>query len=107
MAGRKHKYSTIKGVLHEVATLRNKCTRLPEILGSSSQDISRNFRRLIARCNSLAIIFLQYKLHSGVLKLLKIAAATDLSLYKYGSLLDRLWQGRLVTYNNLAFFFQQ
>lgn len=107
MAARKQKFTTIKGALSEVTALHNRCSRLPELLGFSSQDISRNFKRLIARCNSLAIVFLQYNLHSDVLRLLKTAAAADISLYKYGGVLDRLWQGRLVTYNNLAFFFQQ
>lgn len=98
------KFTSIKEALNQVAVLNAKCSPLQLL---NTQHISSAFKTLIARCNSLAIVFLQYKLHNEVLKLLKTAAAADINLYKYGSLMDRLWQGRLVTYNNLVFFFQQ
>jgi hypothetical protein len=48
---------------------------------------------------------MQYELNYLALDLLKRAAATDVELYKGGGLEDRLWEGRLVTYCNLAWLF--
>jgi hypothetical protein len=103
----KPQFTSVKVALAGITALHNKCSRLPELLGYSSQDISLNFRRLITRCNSLSVVFLQYKLHREVLSLLKTAAAADIGLCEYGGLFDRLWPGRLVSHNIRSFYFQQ
>jgi len=99
------KYYTIKEVFKLIERLETKSNRMPELLGFRSMDICKSFKQLISLTNSLAIVFLQYSLIPQALKLLKKAASADLSLQRYGSLMDRFWQGRMVTYNNLAWMY--
>jgi len=104
---RRRQYQTLKEVLQTVDLLQVKCTRSPRLYAGQNFDRSVPYKKLIASCNSLAVVFMQYDLLREALDLLKRASAADVELYKQGSLLDRLWEGRVCTYNNLAYLFQR
>jgi hypothetical protein len=101
------KFSSISQVLQQVAQLENKCRRINYLLGYQSSDIIKVHKQFLILSNSLAIVFMQYDLTHISLDLLKKAAEIDVDLYKRGGLEDRLWEGRLLTYNNLAWLFQR
>ena len=77
--------------------------RPPALLSVPRRRVT--LKSFIVLCNSLAIVFLQYDLRTEALSLLKQASQADLALYDTGSLLDRLWSGRVTTYNCLAYLF--
>lgn len=104
---RRKRFLTLAEVHQQVAALETKCSRSPELYTLHAADTATNYKALITLCNSLAIVFLQYDLIREALDLLKKASHADLQLYKSGSLLDRLWQGRVTTYNALAYLFQK
>ncbi|CAG9324389.1 unnamed protein product [Blepharisma stoltei] len=107
MNKRKKRFFTLDEIRNFIKNLETKTKRMPELIGFRSEDVCKNFKNLITMCNSLSIIFLQYNLIHETLSFLKKAAEADTALCKYGNLLDRLWQGRLVTYNNLAFLYHK
>ena len=104
---RRKRFVTIPEALQQVSTLESKCARSPDLYPVTPSDLASSYKSLISLCNSLAIVFLQYDLTREALDLLKKASTADLQLYKSGSLLDRLWQGRVTTYNSLAYLFQK
>lgn len=99
------KFTTISQALKQVTQLENKCKRINYLLGYHSSDIIKTHKQFLILTNSLSIVFLQYDLTHISLDLLKKAAEIDVDLYKRGGLEDRLWEGRLLTYNNLAWVF--
>lgn len=104
---RRRKYYTITEIHGLISTLEQKSKRLPEIIGFRSSDTCKNFKELITLCNSLSIVFVQYDLIQDCLIMLKIATEADTNLCKYGTVLDRLWQNRILTFNNLAFLYHK
>jgi hypothetical protein len=103
----KRKYHSINQVLSLVNKLEVTTSRLPELLGFRSSDISKSFKKLVTLCNSLSIIFEHYELHNRALTLLRKASEADKGLKRYGSNADRLWQGSLVTSCILALLFHK
>lgn len=104
---RRRQYQTIREVMQLVDVLQLKCNRSPRLYAAQSFDHSAPYKKLISACNSIAVVFMQYDLLREALDLLKRGSAADVELYKQGSLLDRLWEGRVYTYNNLAYLFQR
>lgn len=104
---RRKKYQTIHEALQHIEVLQLNCSRSPRLYGTPGFDHSVPYKKLISACNSLAVVFMQYDLLREALDLLKKASSADVELYKQGSLLDRLWEGRVNTYNNLAYLFQR
>lgn len=100
-------YFSISEALSFIESLKSKIERLPDLLGFKSADIGKNYKNLIQLANSLAIIFLQYDLHDMALVFLKYSADADLKLHRYGTIQNKLWEGSLVTYNNLIFLFHK
>lgn len=81
--------------------------RMPGLIGYRSLDLCRSYKNLIAMCNSLSIVFLQYDLFKEAFLMLQKAVQIDLELGKFGTEEDKLWQGRLITYNSLALLFHK
>lgn len=104
---RKRKYYTINEIHTYISNLESKSKRLPEIIGFRSTDTCKNFKDLISLCNSLSIVFVQYDLIEDCMIMLKTATTADSNLCKYGTVLDRLWQNRILTFNNLAFMYHK
>ena len=106
MYGRKKvRTFTVNGMLSKIQGVKNACSRNQRRYGNDSMIVSRQYKRLISLCNSLAIAFSQYKLEYQSLDLLKLAQSADMFLYDNGDYFDRLWPGRLVTFNNFAYMF--
>jgi hypothetical protein len=101
----KKNFKTIPQVLKLLTQMENKALSMNYLLGYRSTDIVQVQKNFISTANSISIVFMQYELNYLALDLLKRAAATDVELYKGGGLEDRLWEGRLVTYCNLAWLF--
>jgi hypothetical protein len=99
--------SSIGDSLSYIESLKNRIERMPDLLGFKSSDIAKSYRTLIQLSNSLAIIFLQYDLNDLALVLLKYASDADLKLSRYGTALDKHWEGNLLTYNNLILLFHK
>ena len=104
---RKRKFYSISEIHTMISNLEQKSRRMPEIIGFRSSDICKNFKELLTLCNSLSIVFIQYDLIQDCLLLLKSAGDADSNLCKHGTVLDRLWQGRILTFNNLAFLYHK
>lgn len=104
---RRRKYYTIPEIHALISALEQKSKRLPEIIGFRSSDTCKNFKDLITLCNSLSIVFVQYDMIQDCLIILKVASEADSNLCKYGTVLDRLWQNRILTFNNLAFLYHK
>jgi hypothetical protein len=102
---RRRKFNTINEIHNMISNLEQKSKRMPEIIGFRSSDICKNFKELMTLCNSLCIVFIQYDLIQDCQLLLKASSEADANLCKHGTVLDRLWQGRILTYNNLAFLY--
>ena len=86
----KKRYHTIQEVFEIVRKIEISTKRLPELLGFRSSDISKSYKKLIALCNSLSIIFEQYDLSNLALDLLRKASEADKGLKRYGTGSDRL-----------------
>ncbi|OMJ82711.1 hypothetical protein SteCoe_16536 [Stentor coeruleus] len=104
---RRRKFYSIDEVHIMVSQMEQKSKRMPEIIGFRSSDTCKNFKDLLTLCNSLSIVFIQYDLIQDCLQILKSAGEADSNLCKYGTVLDKLWQGRILTYNNLAFLYHK
>lgn len=104
---RRRKFHSINEVHSMISHMEQKSKRMPEIIGFRSSDTCKNFKDLLTLCNSLSIVFLQYDLIQDCLQILKSAGEADSNLCKYGTVLDKLWQGRILTYNNLAFLYHK
>jgi hypothetical protein len=104
---RKRKYYTINEIHSLISSLESKSKRLPEIIGFRSSDTCKNFKDLLTLCNSLSIVFVQYELIEDCMLMLRTATTADSNLCKYGTVLDRLWQNRILTFNNLAFLYHK
>jgi hypothetical protein len=50
-------------------------------------------------------MFTHYGIDREALQLLHLAQQSDAYLYDHGDFFDKLWPGRLVTFNNFAFVF--
>jgi hypothetical protein len=102
---KKSKFKSFKEVLDHYKLLENRSKRILYLLGYPSSDIIKTLRDFIQFTNSLSILLIQFELYSHALPLLRKAMKTDFNLFKVGDAKERLWQGRLVTYNNLAYVF--
>ena len=89
----KRKTYTIEEVKEMVIRLETKTTRMPELLGFKSQDISKTYKRLISLCNSLGIIFIQYS-HNGLAKFVLVFNCSEGLDYKS---LGRMFSGLVQT----------
>ena len=103
----KKPFYSIAESLSYMESLKIKTERMPDLLGFKSTDIAANYKVLIQLANSLAIIFLQYDLHDVALISLKYASDADLKLHRYGNTQDKLWEGSMITYNNLILLFHK
>ena len=101
------KIITISQAIKEVDEKFLRISRMPELIGYRSIDLCKSYKTLIALCNSLSIVFLQYDLYKEAFLMLHKAVQIDSDLTKFGSIEDKLWQGRLVTYNSLALLFHK
>jgi hypothetical protein len=101
------KVFTISESLKLVEDKFARVVRMPQLIGYRSLDICKSYKNLISICNSLSIIFLQYDLFKEAFLMLQKAVQIDLELSKFGSPEDKLWQGRLITYNSLALLFHK
>jgi hypothetical protein len=102
---RPKKIFTISEALKFVEDKFLRVTRMPELIGYRSTDITKSYKSVISICNSLSIVFLQYDLFKEAFLMLQKAVAVDTELNKFGNNEERLWQGRIVTYNSLALLF--
>lgn len=102
---KRRKYHSIAQIQSIISQLEHKTKQPPESSSTQSLDSCRNYKDLITLCNSLCIVFIQYELIQDCLDFLTKAILTDISLCKYGTVLDKFWQGRILTYNNLAFLY--
>ena len=91
----------------QLDALELKCERMPVLCKLQRSEVTANYKQLMTSCNSLAIVFLQYELIQEALDVLRKAAKADLKMYEKGTLLDRIWPGRITTYNCLAYLFQK
>ena len=101
------KIFTISEALRHVDDKYMRISRIPDLIGYRSADLCKSYKNLISLCNSLSIVFLQYDLFKEAFLMLQKAVQTDLELSKIGSNEDKLWQGRLITYNSLALLFHK
>lgn len=99
------KFKSFKEIQEHYRLLENRSKRIMYLLGYPSSDIIKTLRDFITFTNSLSILLLSFELYSHALPLLRKAMKTDFNLFKVGESKDRLWQGRLITYNNLAYVF--
>ena len=99
------KIFSITEALKFVEDKYNRVSRMPELIGYRSADMTKSYKNIISICNSLSIVFLQYDLFKEAFLMLQKAVAVDTELNKFGNNEERLWQGRLVTYNSLALLF--
>ena len=100
-------FHSIPEALSFIESLKSKIDRMPDLLGFKSNDIAKNYRSLIQISNSLSIIFMQYDLNDMALLLLKYSSDADTKLHRFGSHQDKLWEGSLLTYNNLILLFHK
>jgi hypothetical protein len=101
------KIFSIAAALRSVDEKHARVMRMPELIGYRSLDIAKADKALISLCNSLSIVFLQYDLFKEAFLMLQKAVQVDAELSKFGSMEDKLWQGRLITYNSLALLFHK
>lgn len=101
------KIFTISEALKFVEDKFLRVTRMPELIGYRSTDIIKSYKATISLCNSLSIVFLQYDLFKEAFLMLQKAVQVDTELNKFGSFEEKLWQGRLITYNSLALLFHK
>lgn len=100
-------FYSISDALNFVESLKSKIERMPDLLGFKSGDIAKNYKNLIQLSNSLSIIFMQYDLNDIALSLLKYSTDADTKLQRFATYQDKLWDGSLLTYNNLILLFQK
>lgn len=103
----KRVFYTISDALNYVESYKSRIERMPDLLGFKSSDISKNYKNLIQLSNSLSIIFMQYDLNDIALSLLKYSTDADTKLQRFATYQDKLWEGSLLTYNNLILLFQK
>jgi hypothetical protein len=101
------KIFSIPAAIKSVEDKYNRVIRMPELIGYRSIDVAKAYKNLISLCNSLSIVFLQYELFKESFLMLQKAVHIDSELNKFGSFQDKLWQGRLITYNSLALLFHK
>jgi hypothetical protein len=103
----KKSFYTVAEALSFIEELKARTERMPDLLGFKSQDIGKGFKTLIQMSNSLAIVLMQYDLNDMALILLKHSSDADSQLHRFGSAHDKLWEGSLLTFNNLILLFHR
>ena len=101
MKPRSNKIISVKESFTHITLLENRINRLsPQ---SNLNEKARNYIDYINICNSFSIAFIRYDMKQEALELLVKAMKTDVRYQWGGEVKEKLWSGRLITVNNLAF----
>ncbi|CAG9312167.1 unnamed protein product [Blepharisma stoltei] len=104
---KKKRFYSVGELKEYINDLFAKAKKFHEMPGFRNNDACKSYKHLITICNSLAIVFMQYDLIQESLTFLKISMEVDSLLVKYGNILEKFWQGRLVMYNNFAYLYHK
>ena len=107
LVNKKKRYYSVSEALNLFLARYNQAKKLLEVTGIRSSDICLKIKKALSFCNSLEIVFIQYNLTRDCLTLVKIAEDCDELICKHGTVFDKLWQPRVLSFCISALLYQK
>ena len=78
-----------------VASLEERCGRMPELLGFRSQDICTAYKQLLQTAASLAVVCMQTGDLQSAWTMVRKAEKGEAGIQRFGLASDREWSGQI------------